>query len=293
MVLSKFVRINRRIPRRFLPILFYDPVGDIHKLSVGKAMLLHMAFRARQQGHHIVAMFIAVILRHLHQDNIGMVRAHPAELDGAERPKVVHLVDQQGAGLLRDLAGGINIQRICRGGDHRIGLALRRDLFAVLFQPVEEGEHIFYAPQSVSLVGRPRNPKIPDAAVHLLHGRLPAHIGILRAQMGIGARHNGDIVPGLHPALRHKIRPVFHAVFIGTGIMVDIDDIQMKLTPSLFSMPLRFSGWPSHRQTAASRAPLGRAPCAAPFAKYPPWSDLRAHSSFRPASPPIPSPCAG
>ena len=53
-----------------------------------------MLLRAGKNGHNIITVAAAIIFRALHHPDVGVARAHAAQLHGAEGPQVVHLINQ-------------------------------------------------------------------------------------------------------------------------------------------------------------------------------------------------------
>ncbi len=228
------------------PFGLFDSVGDIDELAGVHAVPDHVLLRVRQQGHHIVAAAVAVVLRLLHHPDIRVAGAHPAQLDGAERPQVVHLVDQHGAGFPRDAARGVNIQRIGGGGDHRVRLPGRCDPPAEAVQSPQEREHVADARHAVAPVGVPGNPEIADAVDFLLFPFRAAEVRVLRAQMRKGARRDGDAVACRRPAPPHVVGAELHSVPRGARVVVDIDDVHAPRPPvPARAAAMRSPAWPS------------------------------------------------
>ncbi len=225
MELFQQIAIHRRVRHGLFPVGPDNTVWNTDIFFRLQAVFHHVLFCVGQKGNNVIAVFVAVIFRRLHHHDIGVMRTHTAELNRTERPEVVHLVDQHGSVLFRKAVRRVDIQRIGGGRDHRVGFSLRGNLIGIPVKPVKKRKHIFNASHTVAVILGPFNPKIAHTVQHLFHGLFALQIRIHGTQMGIGAGHNGHIVAGGGPALRHKIRTELHAVLIGTGVMIDINDI--------------------------------------------------------------------
>ena len=218
---AQFVPVNRRVVEGSFPIRLDDAVRHADEFFRLHAVLHKVLLGARQQGNDAIAVFAAIVFRLLHHTDVGVFRAHAAQFNRAQRPQIVHLIHQLRAGTLCQAVCGINVERIGGGGDDGVKFAAVFQFLRVRIQAAQKTEHVADAAEAVALIGVAGNPEIPDAVDLLLLRLRPAHLRVFRAQMRERAGRDGDGMAHLHPALRHEIRPVFHAVACTSCIVID------------------------------------------------------------------------
>ena len=151
--------------------------------------------------------------------------AHPAQFHGAQGPQVVDFIDNLGLVFFRHAHGRIDVHRIGGAGNNHIRRIAVHNRLLIMGNAPDKGEDIPHTGHAVSFIGIPVDPEKAHA-VNVLFPVFPAHqVGILPPQMGIRAGHNGDLMASLHPAFRHEEGPEFHAMEIGTGVVVQVYDI--------------------------------------------------------------------
>ena len=159
--------------------------------------------------------------------DVGVFRAHAAQFNRAQRPQIVHLIHQLRAGSLCQAVCGINVERVGGGGDDgvRICPAQFSSFFAYRVKAAQRNVSMLrMRPRPLpSYSELPCNPEIPDAVdLSPPSSSAPAHFRVFRcadARKMLAAMVTG--MARLHPALRHEIRPVFHAVACTSCIVID------------------------------------------------------------------------
>ncbi len=233
--------VNHGIMKWLLPRRPLDPVWNINEFFRFHSMFHHMALGVRQKRNDIVTVPVTVIFCRLHHTDIRVMRIHPTQFDRAERPEIMHFIDQHSPILFCHMPSRVNIQRIRGGSDNRIGPALFYNLSPVKVKPAQKGQHVFNASFVVAVVFVSGNPEVPDSIDHLLTEFCFPQRGVFCTQMRIGTGDNGHIVALFYPPLCHVIRAEFHTMFFRARIMIDVNDVHRFYTPNCERIEAIFS----------------------------------------------------